>query len=71
MLARKLVVAIAERDKQVAAFVEIDSSLHSRLQKKWQAQIDEWLADRRKPNPYCLEGGKSGKFCSDRRLERS
>ncbi|KAF8122736.1 hypothetical protein K438DRAFT_1603507 [Mycena galopus ATCC 62051] len=51
-LARKLVVAIAERDKQVAAFVQVDSTLHKRLRKKWQDRIDAWLADRSQPNPY-------------------
>ncbi|KAF8216257.1 hypothetical protein K438DRAFT_1954884 [Mycena galopus ATCC 62051] len=58
-LARKLVVAIAERDKQVAAFVQVNSTLHKRLRKKWQDRIDAWLADRSQPNPYCLAGGKN------------
>ncbi|KAJ7201941.1 hypothetical protein B0H12DRAFT_1063385 [Mycena haematopus] len=58
-LAWKLIVAITERDKQVAAFEEIDGSLHPRLQKKWQKQIDDWVADRTKPNPYCPAGGQS------------
>ncbi|KAJ7160865.1 hypothetical protein C8R46DRAFT_904981 [Mycena filopes] len=59
-LARKLIVAIAERDRQVAGFAEVDGSLSGRLRKKWQAQIDDWRADRTKPNPYCLKGGKTG-----------
>ncbi|KAF8131316.1 hypothetical protein K438DRAFT_1788310 [Mycena galopus ATCC 62051] len=58
-LARKLVVTIAEHDKQVAAFVQVDSTLHKRLRKKWQDRIDAWLADRSQPNPYCLAGGKN------------
>ncbi|KAF8213240.1 hypothetical protein K438DRAFT_1956654 [Mycena galopus ATCC 62051] len=58
-LAQKLIVAIAERDKQVAVFVQVDSTLHKRLRKKWQDRIDAWLADRSQPNPYCLAGGKN------------
>ncbi|KAJ7038747.1 hypothetical protein C8F04DRAFT_909699, partial [Mycena alexandri] len=60
-LARKLIVAIAERDKQVAAFTDVDSTLSSRLRNKWQKRIDDWLADKSQPNPYCLEGGKGGR----------
>ncbi|KAJ7040106.1 hypothetical protein C8F04DRAFT_948846 [Mycena alexandri] len=56
-LARKLIVAIAERDKQVAAFTEVDCTLSSKLRNKWQERIDEWLADKSQPNPYCLEAG--------------
>lgn len=61
-MARKLIVAIAERDKQVSAFAELDSSLHSCLRNKWQLRIDAWIVDKSQPNPYCLEGGKSGKL---------
>ncbi|KAJ7824872.1 hypothetical protein B0H14DRAFT_2369302 [Mycena olivaceomarginata] len=53
-LARKLIVTIAERDKQVSAFAELDSSLHSRLRNKWQLRIDAWIADKSQPNPYSL-----------------
>ncbi|KAJ7470067.1 hypothetical protein B0H11DRAFT_1730986 [Mycena galericulata] len=56
-LARKLIVALAERDKQVEGFKELDSSLSSNLRKLWTRRIDDWLSDRTKPNPYCLEGG--------------
>ncbi|KAJ7632089.1 hypothetical protein B0H17DRAFT_961868, partial [Mycena rosella] len=59
-LARKLIVVIAERDKQVADFVEVDRSLSKTLCSKWQGRIDKWLADPAEPNPYCLEGGKTG-----------
>ncbi|KAJ6476565.1 hypothetical protein DFH09DRAFT_952317 [Mycena vulgaris] len=55
-LERKLIVAIAERDRQVAAFKDVDRSLASSLKKKWQAQIDAWLADKLQPNLYCLAG---------------
>ncbi|KAJ6602497.1 hypothetical protein DFH09DRAFT_1301519 [Mycena vulgaris] len=60
-LARKLVVAIGERDTQVAAFTDVDSTLRSELRKDWQAKIDTWIADRSKPSPYETAGGrKSG-----------
>jgi hypothetical protein len=59
-LARKLIVAIAERDKQVEGFKQVDSTLRSHLRKEWQGQIDAWLADKTKPNPYWLPGGKAG-----------
>ncbi|KAJ6509365.1 hypothetical protein C8R47DRAFT_1208549 [Mycena vitilis] len=58
-LARKIIVAIAERDKQVANFHEVDRTIATRIRRKWQSRIDEWLADKQnKPNPYCLEGGR-------------
>jgi hypothetical protein len=61
-LARKLIVAIAERDKQVGEFKEVDSTLRKHLRKEWQAQIDAWRADKTQPNPYSLPGGKSSKL---------
>ncbi|KAJ6558618.1 hypothetical protein DFH09DRAFT_1084132 [Mycena vulgaris] len=57
-LARKLVVAIAERDHQVDAFIQVDASLKSEVRRDWQKHIDEWPADRTKPNPYEIEGGR-------------
>ncbi|KAJ7031694.1 hypothetical protein C8F04DRAFT_959933 [Mycena alexandri] len=59
-LARKLIVAITERDKQVAEFIEIDRTLGKHLRKTWQTKIDEWQANKSSPNPYCLAGGKGG-----------
>ncbi|KAJ7050768.1 hypothetical protein C8F01DRAFT_1343613 [Mycena amicta] len=60
MLARKLVIAVAERDRQVAEFIEVDSSLNESLRRDWMRQVNEWLADRSKPNPYVLAQGKDG-----------
>ncbi|KAJ7664818.1 hypothetical protein B0H17DRAFT_1211182 [Mycena rosella] len=57
-LARKLIVAIAERDKQVEGFCEVDRTLSSRLRIAWEKRITDWLVDKTQPNPYCLEGGK-------------
>ncbi|KAJ7432257.1 hypothetical protein B0H11DRAFT_1760772 [Mycena galericulata] len=59
-LARKLIVAIAERDKQVQNFLDVDESLSSDLRKEWAGRIKAWVGDRSQPNPYCLEGGKDG-----------
>ncbi|KAJ6606249.1 hypothetical protein DFH09DRAFT_896192 [Mycena vulgaris] len=57
-LARKLVVAIEERDVQVAAFVQINNTLRSDLRKEWQAKVDAYNANRMKENPYEPKGGK-------------
>lgn len=61
-LPRKLILAIDERDRQVEAFKEVDKTLSSSVKKEWQKKIDEWKADRTKPNPYLIEGGKEGMF---------
>ncbi|KAJ7236985.1 hypothetical protein C8J57DRAFT_1529783 [Mycena rebaudengoi] len=59
-LARKLIVSIAERDRQIDAFEHVDKSLSSKLRKEWQGKIDAWLADKTQPNPYCLKDGRKG-----------
>ncbi|KAJ6506111.1 hypothetical protein DFH09DRAFT_1375122 [Mycena vulgaris] len=53
-LARKLVVAIVERDKQVAAFKVVTSTIESGVKKEWRGMIDAWLKDASQPNPYIL-----------------
>ncbi|KAJ7054997.1 hypothetical protein C8F01DRAFT_994818 [Mycena amicta] len=57
-LARKLIIAVAEREKQVAEFVEVDSSLAPEVRREWKKRIQEWLIDKGKPNPYLMAGGK-------------
>ncbi|KAJ6518333.1 hypothetical protein C8R47DRAFT_1205389 [Mycena vitilis] len=52
--------AIDERDRQVAAFTEVDRTLKKEIRKKWQKQIDVWKADKTKPNPYEMSDGKGG-----------
>ncbi|KAJ7694247.1 hypothetical protein B0H17DRAFT_1159285 [Mycena rosella] len=59
-LPRKLILAIKERDRQVAAFTQVDTTLSMKLRETWQKKIDEWLEDRTKPNPYEAEVGKEG-----------
>ncbi|KAF7313215.1 CxC2 domain-containing protein [Mycena kentingensis (nom. inval.)] len=58
-LPRKLVIAVAERDKQIAEFVEVDSSLDPAVRREWLQQVRDWEADKTKPNPYVVAGGKS------------
>lgn len=62
-LPRKLILAIDERDRQVAAFVEVDRTLRTELRKTWQGQIDEWRKDKSKPNPYAPGEDKDGRLC--------
>ncbi|KAJ7705153.1 hypothetical protein B0H16DRAFT_1482433, partial [Mycena metata] len=59
-LPRRLILAIDERDRQVAAFQEVDSTLRSEVRKEWQQKIDAWKADRTQPNPYIIAGGRDG-----------
>ncbi|KAJ7820051.1 hypothetical protein B0H13DRAFT_1661106, partial [Mycena leptocephala] len=59
-LPRKLILAIDERDRQVAAFREVDRTVKKEVKSGWQAQIDAWRADKSKPNPYRLGEGKEG-----------
>ncbi|KAJ7029504.1 hypothetical protein C8F04DRAFT_1264960 [Mycena alexandri] len=59
-LPRKLILAIEERDRQVAAFIQVDAMLKKDLRKTWQKQVDDWLEDRTKPNPYTLADGADG-----------
>ncbi|KAJ7056486.1 hypothetical protein C8F01DRAFT_1087302 [Mycena amicta] len=61
-LARKLVMAVAERDKQIREFVEIDRGLEPGLRREWQKGVDDWVADCTKPNPYVMAGGKDSEL---------
>ncbi|KAF7374455.1 CxC2 domain-containing protein [Mycena sanguinolenta] len=56
----KLILAIDERDRQVNAFKQVDSTVKKVVRKEWQRKIDEWHADRSKPNPYRLLEGMDG-----------
>ncbi|KAJ7429112.1 hypothetical protein B0H11DRAFT_2266968 [Mycena galericulata] len=51
---RKLVVAIAERARQVGAFKEVNKSVSRELRDQWQEDIAAFIADHDKPNPYIL-----------------
>jgi hypothetical protein len=49
-----LVVALAERQKQVQAFQAVNDGVHKELLKVWKKMIRDWLEDSSKPNPYIL-----------------
>ncbi|KAJ6544608.1 hypothetical protein DFH09DRAFT_928307 [Mycena vulgaris] len=53
-LQRKLVVAIAERDKQIAGFDQVNKTIGRDVKKAWKKMISEWLEDGSKENPYTL-----------------
>ncbi|KAJ7740829.1 hypothetical protein B0H16DRAFT_1728845 [Mycena metata] len=56
----KLIVAIAERAKQVAAWKEVNKSIPTEVRAAWQERVDAFLADRTQPNPYLINvKGKS------------
>ncbi|KAF7322306.1 CxC2 domain-containing protein [Mycena chlorophos] len=59
-LARKMIIAIKERDRQVAEFAEVDESVEEPLRKEWQARLDVWHADRSQALPYLLDGKHVG-----------
>ncbi|KAJ7036232.1 hypothetical protein C8F04DRAFT_1258078 [Mycena alexandri] len=54
-LRRKLIVALAERARQVEAFEEVSSTISKDLQREWRAQITAFVNDHTKPNPYSLK----------------
>ncbi|KAJ7165276.1 hypothetical protein C8R46DRAFT_1220409 [Mycena filopes] len=51
-LRRKLIVAIAERARQVASFKEINKSIPAEKHAEWQKQIDAFIEDRSCTSPY-------------------
>ncbi|KAJ7456295.1 hypothetical protein B0H11DRAFT_2244215 [Mycena galericulata] len=53
-LQRKLIVAIAERERQVTGFKEISATVEHDMKKEWKTMIEAWLADPSQPNPYTL-----------------
>ncbi|KAJ6504317.1 hypothetical protein C8R47DRAFT_1210384 [Mycena vitilis] len=55
ILRRKLMVAIAERARQVAAWKEVNKSIPSEVRATWQERVDGYLADPTKSaSPYIL-----------------
>ncbi|KAJ7799721.1 hypothetical protein B0H14DRAFT_3491392 [Mycena olivaceomarginata] len=54
-LRRKLAVARTERDRQVQAFKDVCETVEQEVMDKWQGEIDTWLKDSSKPNPYIVE----------------
>jgi DNA-binding cell septation regulator SpoVG len=53
-LRRKLIVAVAERARQVDAFREVSATISKELRNHWTAMIDAFVKDHDEPNPYAL-----------------
>ncbi|KAJ7035417.1 hypothetical protein C8F04DRAFT_955058, partial [Mycena alexandri] len=53
-LPRKLLVALAERTRQVEAFTEVSKTISKEVRLVWQAQIDAFVRNHDEPNPYVL-----------------
>ncbi|KAJ7601706.1 hypothetical protein DFH06DRAFT_1352163 [Mycena polygramma] len=68
ILRRKLVIALAERNNQVAAFKEINKTIEPTLREDWQLKIDNWVKRGLGTNPYVL-GVKDGPTEAEIRLE--
>ncbi|KAJ7073666.1 hypothetical protein C8F01DRAFT_1271401 [Mycena amicta] len=59
-LARKLIIAIAERDTQMREFELVDKSLDKKLRAEWERRIEIWDEDPSQPNPYLLDSKDAG-----------
>ncbi|KAJ7874124.1 hypothetical protein B0H13DRAFT_1894675 [Mycena leptocephala] len=57
-LQRKLVVAIAERDKQISAFKEVNKTVSREVRASWEDMIEAWVKDDTGTvtNPLCWRG---------------
>ncbi|KAJ7927958.1 hypothetical protein B0H13DRAFT_1860717, partial [Mycena leptocephala] len=58
-LRRKLLVAIAERQRQVDSFSEVNKTVGKDVRKVWQAAIDAFVKDHEQPNPYMIKTAES------------
>ncbi|KAJ7817577.1 hypothetical protein B0H13DRAFT_1662585 [Mycena leptocephala] len=58
-LRRKLLVAIAERQRQVDSFSEVNKTVGKDVRKVWQAAIDAFVKDHEQPNPYMIKTADS------------
>ncbi|KAJ7805542.1 hypothetical protein B0H13DRAFT_2387660 [Mycena leptocephala] len=54
ILQRKLMVAIAERERQIGAWKQVNKSIPTATRKIWQGHVDAFHKDRSEPNPYLL-----------------
>ncbi|KAJ7139369.1 hypothetical protein C8R44DRAFT_604986 [Mycena epipterygia] len=50
----KLIVTIAERDKQIKGFEDVNRTVKREVLKEWKDLIQAWEEDPSKPNPYVL-----------------
>ncbi|KAK7028695.1 CxC2 domain-containing protein [Favolaschia claudopus] len=53
-LQRRLLVAIAERDRQVAAFKDVSKTIEKEVRESWRKMVKDWEADSTQLNPYVL-----------------
>ncbi|KAJ7836173.1 hypothetical protein B0H13DRAFT_1652321 [Mycena leptocephala] len=54
ILQRKLMVAVPERARQIAAWKQVNKSIDSEVRVAWQERVDAYHRDETKPNPYLL-----------------
>ncbi|KAF7305726.1 CxC2 domain-containing protein [Mycena chlorophos] len=59
-LARKMIIAIKERDRQCAGVDEVDSASRHPLRADWKRRVDVWNADKTQTLPYLLDGKHAG-----------
>ncbi|KAJ7121225.1 hypothetical protein C8R46DRAFT_929168, partial [Mycena filopes] len=62
ILRRKLVVAIAERGRQVDTWKEVNKIIPVEVREAWQGRVDAFLEDRTKPNPYIINAPTEGQI---------
>ncbi|KAJ7102966.1 hypothetical protein C8R43DRAFT_1141089 [Mycena crocata] len=53
-LRQKLIVAYAERQRQIDCFKEINKTVSPEVRSDWQKMLDDFEKDHKKPNPYVL-----------------
>ncbi|KAF7292950.1 CxC2 domain-containing protein [Mycena indigotica] len=57
-LARRLIVAVAERQRQGIEFQELDDSVPKKKRREWAKMMDAWYKDNTQTNPFEVQGGK-------------
>ncbi|KAJ7801671.1 hypothetical protein B0H14DRAFT_3489329 [Mycena olivaceomarginata] len=68
-LQRKLLVVIAERDRQVAAFSEVSRTVEKDVKREWRTKINKWLEDPSESNPYTLSRKGEWSYIGSVRVE--
>ncbi|KAF7320103.1 CxC2 domain-containing protein [Mycena kentingensis (nom. inval.)] len=58
-LSKRLIIAIAARDQQIAEFEEVDESVEENLRRDWTQRVELWNEDPLQPNPYIIDGSKA------------
>ncbi|KAF7305857.1 CxC2 domain-containing protein [Mycena chlorophos] len=57
-LAKRLIVAMAERRKQGLEFRQLDKSINKTKRRDWRLIYNAWVKDSTRQNPFVVEGGK-------------